>query len=91
MTIVEQEIYSVLFGLDRIVDGTLSIDGELHYPELETARRAGIRAHFALDFDRRLLGKQSEPRPAFRRNRAFYQNRLQQPCAVPQYDEGDFA
>src|ERR1700694_59697 len=91
VSIVEQEVDSVLLRLDRVVDGTLSKDGELRYSELETARRAGIGTHFALDLDRCLLGKLPKPGPAFRRNRAFYEYSLEQPCAVPQHDEGDLA
>jgi len=91
MPVVEEEVDPVLFWLDRIVDRALSINGELRYRELESARRARIRTHLALDFDRRFLSELSEARPAIRRYRVLDENCLQQAGAVPQHDERDLA
>src|SRR5216117_1963632 len=57
VTVVEQKVDPVLFRLDRIIDWALAIDGQIRDAKLESARRTGIGANFALDFDRCLLGE----------------------------------
>src|SRR4051812_255165 len=38
VTVVEEKIDAVLFGLDRVVDRTLAVDRQILYAELESAR-----------------------------------------------------
>ena len=91
MPVVEEKVDAVLFGLDRVIDRTGSVNRQLFDGELISTGRARVGAHLTLDLDRCLLGKLAETLPTLGGYSGLDEHCLQQAGAVAHYDKRNFS
>src|SRR5262249_36268447 len=89
VSIVEEEIDSVLLGLNGVVERTRSDDLEVSDRDFVATRRARIGAHRAGDAHRRLLRECREALPHFGRECGLREYCLRNPGPVADDAEGD--